>query len=328
MDAIKKVIGYSNMFDFYEIKNTLGKGKFGLVKSAIHKKTGKNVAVKVMSKKDMTVQDVELQRREIEILKMCQHPHIIRLLDLFENQDYIYIIMEQLDGGDLFTYLEKRKFTVSESRAKQITHQLATAIYYLHSYGVAHRDLKPENILMSDDTDTAAVKIVDFGLSKIIGPNETSLDPFGTLSYVAPEVLLQKPYGKEVDYWSLGVICYLLLSRVLPFDDEDDKEIAKQTIQDAPDFSFHPWEKVSEQAQDICKVLLEKNRHKRAKIEDVLDMEWFSEFREASRARREASPETRFKAYTLTTGKDEEIKADIQQVRAYQVKDEEEKKEE
>ena len=107
---------------------------------------------------------------------------------------------------------------------------MATAIYYLHSFGIAHRDLKPENILMEDDTDGACCKIVDFGLSKIIGPNETSLDPFGTLSYVAPEVLLQKPYGKEVDIWSLGVISYLLLSRVLPFDDEEDKEIARQTI--------------------------------------------------------------------------------------------------
>jgi len=82
--------------------------------------------------------------------------------------------MEQLNGGDLFTYLEKRGFTVSEDRAKQLSHQMATAIYYLHSYGVAHRDLKPENILMADDSDDAPLKIVDFGLSKIIGPNETS----------------------------------------------------------------------------------------------------------------------------------------------------------
>ena len=172
--AIKQVIGFSSVFDFYEIKHTLGKGKFGLVKSAIHKKTRKNVAIKVMSKKEMSVTDVELQRREIEILKMCQHPHIIRLLDIFENQDYIYIVMEQLDGGDLFTYLEKRQFTVSEERAKQLSHQMATAIYYLHSYGVAHRDLKPENILMQNNEDDAQLKIVDFGLSKIIGPNETS----------------------------------------------------------------------------------------------------------------------------------------------------------
>jgi serine/threonine protein kinase len=89
--------------------------------------------------------------------------------------------MENLSGGDLFTYLEKRKFTVPEQRAKVIAHQLATALYYLHSFGIAHRDLKPENILMAEPTDTADLKIVDFGLSKIIGPSETSLDPFGTL---------------------------------------------------------------------------------------------------------------------------------------------------
>jgi len=153
---------------------------------------------------------------------------------------------------------------------------------------------------MTDDADTANLKIVDFGLSKIIGPNETSMDPFGTLSYVAPEVLLQKPYGKEVDYWSLGVISYLLLSRVLPFDDEDDKEIARQTIQDAADFSFHPWEDVSDGAKEVCKALLHKSRQKRATIEEILNMEWFNEFKEVTQARRDASPETRFKAYTLT----------------------------
>lgn len=138
--------------------------------------------------------------------------------------------MENLTGGDLFNYLERREFTITEERGKQLSHQLATALFYLHSFGIAHRDLKPENILMASDEDTSDLKIVDFGLSKIIGPNESSLDPFGTLSYVAPEVLLQKPYGKEVDLWSLGVITYLMLSRVLPFDDEDDKEIARQTI--------------------------------------------------------------------------------------------------
>ena len=179
--AIKKVIGYSSLTDFYEFKEPLGKGKFGLVKSAIHKKTGKTVAVKIMSKKEMTVADVELQRREIEILKMCQHPFVIRLLDIFENHDFIYIVMENLSGGDLFTYLEKRKFNISELRAKVIAHQIATALYYLHSFGVAHRDLKPENILMVDTSDETDLKIVDFGLSKIIGPNETSMDPFGTL---------------------------------------------------------------------------------------------------------------------------------------------------
>jgi hypothetical protein len=143
IEAIKKVIGYSNLFDYYDIGGTLGKGKFGLVKSAIHKKTSKKVAVKIMSKKEMSPSDVELQRREIEVLKMCQHPNIIRLLDIFESQDYIYIVMENLSGGDLFSYLEKRSFSCSEERARDLSHQLSTALYYLHSFGVAHRDLKP-----------------------------------------------------------------------------------------------------------------------------------------------------------------------------------------
>jgi tRNA A-37 threonylcarbamoyl transferase component Bud32 len=187
--AIKKVIGYSSLHDFYEIKEALGKGKFGLVKAAIHKKTGKKVAVKIMSKKEMTVPDIELQRREIEILKMCQHPYIIRLLDIFENEDHIYIVMENLSGGDLFTYLEKRKFTISEQRAQILGHQIATALFYLHSYGICHRDLKPENILMVDASEESDLKIVDFGLSKIIGPQETSLDPFGTLVRLADPIL-------------------------------------------------------------------------------------------------------------------------------------------
>ena len=175
---------------------------------------------------------------------------------------------------------------------------------------------------MEDDSDTANLKIVDFGLSKIIGPNETSLDPFGTLSYVAPEVLLQKPYGKEVDYWSLGIITYLLLSRVLPFDDEDDKEIARQTIQDPADFSFHPWERISQAGQDVCAALLEKNRHRRANLERILNMEWYADYGQVTQARREASPETRFSAYTLTQNGSEDIQAEINRVQAETVEEE------
>lgn len=119
---------------------------------------------------------------------------------------------------------------MAEDRAQQIAHQLATAIYYLHSFGIAHRDLKPENILMVCPDENSDIKIVDFGLSKTFGPGETCKEPFGTLCYVAPEILLQRSYDKSVDLWSLGVITHLMLSGTLPFDDQDDREIAKKTI--------------------------------------------------------------------------------------------------
>ena len=183
------------------------------------------VAIKIVKKKDLSIKDLELLKREIEVLKLCQHPSIIRFFDVFESQDNIQIVMELLKGGDLFNYLHERKFIISESRARDIIHQIATAIYFMHSYGIAHRDLKPENILMIDKSENSEVKLVDFGLTKTFGPGETCTEPYGTLCYVAPEILKQKPYNKSVDCWSLGVILYMLLGRHLPFDSQDDKEI-------------------------------------------------------------------------------------------------------
>lgn len=228
--SIKNDVGYANLLDYYDLKESLGKGKFGIVRAATHKKTGKRVAIKVMKKSAMTVQDVELVKQEIEILKMSQHPNLIKMLDVFENIEHIYIVMELLEGGDLFSYLEKRRFRVTEQRASKIIHSLAAGLYYLHSYGIVHRDIKPENVLMVSKAEDSDVKIVDFGLSKMIGPNQLCNEPFGTLSYVAPEVLQQKPYGKAVDVWSIGILAYLMLVGSLPFDHEDDREVARYSI--------------------------------------------------------------------------------------------------
>jgi serine/threonine protein kinase len=181
LSYIRTVTGHSNLTDIYEVKQRLGNGKFGLVRLGIHKESQRKVAIKIMNKKEMKTQDLELVRTEIEILKICQHPNIIRLYDVFENYDHIYIIMEYCGGGDLFAYVEQRSFKLEEKRAAEIIHKLSTSIYYLHSYGIAHRDLKPENILMTDTSEIADIRLVDFGLSKIIGPNDTCTEPFGTL---------------------------------------------------------------------------------------------------------------------------------------------------
>ena len=129
----------------------------------------------------MNEKNLNLIRSEIEILKICQHPNIVRLIDSFDDIDNIYIVMEFCEGGDLANYFEKRGCKMLEERVCQLIHRLMTAIYYLHSYGIVHRDLKLENILMTSSKDDSDIRVLDFGLSKIIGPNESCNEPFGTI---------------------------------------------------------------------------------------------------------------------------------------------------
>lgn len=224
--SIKAAVGYSDLTDYYELGMPLGKGKFGMVREGTHKQSGEKVAVKIIKKSKLSVEKLALAKREIEIMKVCQHLNIISLLDYFENSDYIYIVLELLRGGDLYEYLERREFKISESRARNIIHALATALFYLHSYGIVHRDIKLENIMMTDDTDQAEAKLVDFGLSKMIGPNESCKEPFGTIGYAAPEILKGDPYDKAIDIWSLGVVLYIMLAGQMPFDEETEEAIA------------------------------------------------------------------------------------------------------
>ena len=301
--ALRVAAGYRSVADYYDVsKKVLGKGKFGIVKLATHKKTGKEVAIKMVSKTQMTPEDLELQRNEIEILKVCQHPSIIRLLDIFENETDIYLVMEYMKGGDLFDYLQRRDFTIPESLACNFAHQIATAIFYLHSYGVAHRDLKPENIIVSDDTESPEIKITDFGLSKIVGPKETSKEPFGTLSYAAPEILQGLQYNKAVDIWSFGIIVFLILSGCLPFDDDDDKLTAHNTVYKDPDLYGDHMKGVSKDAIDLIKKSLEKKPDERIKIMKILEHKWFSSANKELTSLRKGTEKAgeAFQAYTST----------------------------
>ena len=276
IDNLKKATGYTNLLDIYDVKEKLGNGKFGLVKLGINKHTKEKVAIKIMNKKKMDSSDIELMRTEIEILKICQHPNIIRLYDIFENIDYIYIIMEYCPGGDLFSYLEQRKFKISEERAAIIMNKICEAVFYFQSYfGVIHRDLKPENVLLTSSSDDSDIRILDFGLSKISTPNEKCTEPYGTLTYCAPEIILDEPYNKEVDMWSIGVMTYLMISGRLPFNGEDENKIAREIAFNEPDFNAECWKKVSKECISFIKQLLEKNAKKRMVIGDALKHPWF-----------------------------------------------------
>ena len=281
VESIRKVVHYSNLRDLYKIKGNLGKGKFGLVKLGEHKESGRQVAIKIINKEVIEGMELERIKSEIDILKIAKHPNIIKLYDVFENEKYIYIIMEYCAGGDLFNYIEKRDFKIKESRAAEIVHKLCTAVYFLHQYGIIHRDLKPENILMTDITDDADIRLVDFGLGKMIGPGEKCDEPFGTFSYVAPEVLQEKPYDFKVDLFAIGIITYLLVAGFLPFDDENsEKEIARQTVYEPTPFPSFVWKNISLEAKMFVDNLLDKNPDKRMNIQEVLQHKWLQKFSE------------------------------------------------
>ena len=156
---------------------------------------------------------------------------------------------------------------------------MATAVYYMHSYGVAHRDLKPENVLMTSCDEDSDIRILDFGLSKILGSNEKCNEPYGTLTYCAPEIIIDEPYNKAVDLWSLGVMAYLMVSGKLPFNHQDENEIARQVVYDEPDYSRNPiWKELSPECKDFIQRLLQKDQNKRMTIKEALEHKWIKKF--------------------------------------------------
>ena len=300
-EKLSLAIQNKSLFDKYEVKQKVGKGKFGLVKYGINKETKKPVAIKIMAKKNMDKSDMELAKVEIDILKIGQHPNIIKLYDVFENENYIYIIMEYCSGGDLLSYFEYYEYELPETKVCEIIHKLSMAIYYLHSYGIVHRDLKPENILMTDLSMSSDIRLLDFGLSKIIGNDEKCTEPYGTLSFVAPEVLQGKPYDKSVDLWSIGIITFLLLCGYLPFDDKhSEREIARQTIQDPVPFDEKIWSKYSPEAKIFVNGLLQKKPEKRYTIKEVLEHPWIKKMDKVPEKRNDTqnNTKTEFGVYT------------------------------
>ena len=275
-EYLKIATKYSNLNDIFEIKETLGSGSFSLVKLGINKITNEKVAVKIMNKEKMNTTRLESARTEIEIMKICQHPNIIHFIDSNETEDKIYIFMEYCEGGTLYNFLKERNFILNEDLAVNIAHKICMAVYYFHSFGITHRDLKPENILMTSNDDKADIKILDFGLSKIIGPNEKCSEPYGTIIYCAPEIILDYPYTKNVDTWSIGVITYIMLYGNLPFFDKSRSKLVRLITRENPVFSGQ--NKVSEEAKNFVQRLLIKDQNKRMNIKEALEHKWFLKY--------------------------------------------------
>ena len=274
--CLKEAFGYLNFFDYYEMLDDLGEGIFGSVKLGVEKKTKERVAIKIIKKNKTKPSDIELVRTEIDVMKLCHHPNVVHLLDHFENAEYIFIVMEYIRGGRLTDYMKEKKFNFTEKRAAEIIYQIALGVKYLHKYGIIHRDLKPDNIMLTEASDKGQIKIMDFGLSKILGKKEKTVDGFGTLTFVSPEVLIRKPYNKEIDIWSIGVILYLILSGDLPFDDEEDDEqkIAKSIVFNEVEFPQKKFGNRSKEVINLIKGCLTKEPKNRIKIDEILKSDW------------------------------------------------------
>lgn len=210
--------------------------------------------------------------------------------------------MEYLSGGPLLQYFKEKKYKLKEERVRDIIHQIATALFYLKSFGIAHRDMKPDNIMMSAKGDDSEIKLIDFGLSKIIGPKERSKDPFGTIPYAAPEIILRKPYSHSVDIWSLGVTMFFLLTGFHPFDSHDQQELLKKIVRQEPDYDADEWKGRSKEAMDLVKKLLTKDKEKRIEIEQVLEHDWITAGNEKLKLMRKKSDTylEKFNSFSLT----------------------------
>ena len=140
------------------------------------------------------------------------------MLDVFEDEKYFYLVLELLQGGDLYDYLQSFGFDIPELQARKFASSLGNALKYIHSYGIVHRDIKLENVMMTEKGIKAEPKFVDFGLALLAGPGQKANDLLGTIAYAAPELLLEKDYDRGVDVWSFGTIVYCLVSGTLPFE--------------------------------------------------------------------------------------------------------------
>ena len=240
------------------------------MKVAEHILTGHKVAVKFLNKKKIRSMEMEEKvRREIKILRLFMHPHIIRMYEVIETSAEIYIVMEYVKGGELFDYIvEKGRLFEDEGRA--FFQQVVAGCEYCHRNMVAHRDLKPENLLLDSRGN---VKIADFGLSNVIRDGRFLKTSCGSPNYAAPEVISGRLYaGPEVDVWSCGVILYALLCGSLPFDDENIPNLFKKIKGGIYNLPSH----LSPGARDLITRILIVDPVKRITIPEIRYHPWFS----------------------------------------------------
>lgn len=272
----------TGVFVDFSIKDeVVGQGAFATVKKAVERSTGKTFAAKIMSKRKV-MGNMEGVTRELEVLRKLNHPKIVRLKGFYEDEEFYYLLMEFVSGGDLMDFVAAHG-SVGEDAGREITRQVLEGVKYIHSQGISHRDLKPDNILIEQD-DPVLVKITDFGLAKVQGKGTFMKTFCGTLAYVAPEVIAGKgnaeenekrnEYSSLVDMWSMGCLVYVILTGHLPFSGSTQEQLYKQirngSYHEGPLKDF----RISDEARDFIDTLLQVDPNSRPTAQKALEHPW------------------------------------------------------
>ncbi|RDD38081.1 MAP/microtubule affinity-regulating kinase 3 [Trichoplax sp. H2] len=253
----------------FKLLKTIGKGNFAKVKLARHLPTGREVAIKIIDKTQMNASGLQKLYREVKIMKCLDHPNIVKLFEVIDNETTLYLIMEYASGGEVFDYLVTHG-RMKEKEARSKFRQIVSAVQYCHQKRVIHRDLKAENLLLDGDMH---IKLADFGFSNEFTPGN-KLDTFcGSPPYAAPELFQGKKYdGPEVDVWSLGVILYTLVSGSLPFDGQNLKELRERVLKGKYRIPYF----MSTDCENLLKRFLILNPCKRSQLDQIMGDKWIN----------------------------------------------------
>ncbi|XP_063228881.1 ovarian-specific serine/threonine-protein kinase Lok-like isoform X2 [Bacillus rossius redtenbacheri] len=284
MDGLTTVEGFllpGRILDEYVVSRKVGEGSYGVVYSVFRKETDERFAMKIIPKKIPLREAKGCTSRfesEVTVLKTLDHPFTIKVEEVVETDDAVFILMEMMDGGDL-----ARKVMMdrpSERLVKFYFYQIALALQYLHASGITHRDLKVDNILLASEEAECVVKVADFGLAKLRDENSVMATVCGSPMYVAPEVLKVRStgsYTSRVDIWSLGVLLYVCLSASFPFKRTAQHELVEDIMRGAYQFPQKAWAGISKSAIDLVRRMLTIDPAARPSIEEVLRHPWLND---------------------------------------------------
>lgn len=274
----KKVAKYRAKFDprvtaKYDIKALIGRGSFSRVVRVEHKSTRQPYAIKMIETRYR--EGREVCESELCVLRRVRHTNIIQLMEVFETTERVYMVMELATGGELFDRIIARG-SFTERDATRVLQMVLDGVKYLHTLGITHRDLKPENLLYYHPGADSKIIITDFGLASSRKKGDECLmkTTCGTPEYIAPEILVRKPYTNAVDMWALGVISYILLSGTMPFEDDNRMRLYRQILKGKYSFSGEPWPSVSNLAKDFVERILTVDPSERLTAGQALKHPW------------------------------------------------------